>query len=89
MPPTPLKPTAKPKNVLVLCHGNVMRSPLAGAVLSAILGPDRQIQLGGGTPIRVEAQDLVNGGIDQAAFGYYAVNVHDAGGLVLVDDGVV
>lgn len=41
-----------------------------------------------GTPIRVEAQDIARGGIDEGVFGYYAVNVHDADGLVLVDDGV-
>ena len=45
-------------------------------------------ELGGGTPIRVDALDLVNGGVDHAAFGYYVTNVHDASGLVLVDDGI-
>lgn len=30
-----------PPNVLVLCHGNRFRSPLAGAVLSGLLGADR------------------------------------------------
>ena len=45
-------------------------------------------ELGGGTPIRVDALDLVNGGVDHATFGYYVTNVHDASGLVLVDDGI-
>jgi len=45
-------------------------------------------ELGGEAPIRVEAQNVVNGGVDEGVFGYYAVNVHDADGLVLVDDGV-
>jgi hypothetical protein len=35
-----------------------------------------------GSPIRVEAIDLVKGGVDAGAFGYYATVLHDAGGLV-------
>lgn len=38
-----------------------------------------------GSPIRVEAIDVAKGGIDSAIFGYYAVNVHDKGGLALVN----
>ncbi|WP_324650996.1 hypothetical protein [Georgenia sp. H159] len=45
-------------------------------------------ELGGGAPIRVEAQDIAKGGIDEGVFGYYAVNVHDAEGLALVTAGV-
>lgn len=41
MPSIHRKPTLKPPNVLVLCHGNVCRSPLAGAVLARGLGEDR------------------------------------------------
>lgn len=41
-------------------------------------------ELGGDAPIRVEALDVAKGGIDQGVFGYYAVNVHDSGGLALV-----
>ncbi|WP_413450214.1 hypothetical protein AA0Y32_06050 [Georgenia phoenicis] len=41
-------------------------------------------ELGGGAPIRVEAQDIAKGGIDEGVFGYYAVNVHDDEGLALV-----
>lgn len=41
-------------------------------------------ELGGASPVRVEALDIANGGIDEAVFGYMAVNVHDAGGLALV-----
>lgn len=37
-----------------------------------------------GSPIRVEAIDVALGGIDSAVFGYYAVNIHDKGGLALV-----
>jgi hypothetical protein len=38
----------------------------------------------GETPIRVEAPDVANGGIDAGVFGYYATNVHDAAGLAAV-----
>ena len=41
-------------------------------------------ELGGDAPIRVEALDVAKGGIDEGVFGYYAVNVHDSGGLALV-----
>lgn len=41
-------------------------------------------ELGGEAPIRVEALDIAKGGIDEGVFGYYAVNVHDDGGLALV-----
>lgn len=34
------------------------------------------------TPIRVEAENIGQGGIDVGVFGYYAVNVHDASGIV-------
>lgn len=37
-----------------------------------------------GVPIRVEAEDIAKGGIDEGVFGYYAVNVHDSEGLALV-----
>lgn len=38
----------------------------------------------GSTPIRVEAIDVANGGIDAGLFGYYATNIHDEDGLALV-----
>ncbi len=40
-----------------------------------------------GSPIRVEAVDMVKGGIDAGVFGYYAVLIHDAAGIqdVLID----
>jgi hypothetical protein len=37
-----------------------------------------------GAPIRVDALDLVKGGVDKAAFGYLAVNVNDSTALQLV-----
>lgn len=41
-------------------------------------------ELGGESPIRVEAENIALGGIDAGVFGYYAVNVHDEDGLALV-----
>lgn len=41
-------------------------------------------ELGGGAPIRVEAEDIAKGGIDEGVFGYYAVNIHDADALAIV-----
>lgn len=38
-----------------------------------------------GVPIRVEAIDMVNGGIDAGVFGYYATNVHSPGAFVKTD----
>lgn len=40
-----------------------------------------------GSPIRVEAVDMVKGGIDAGVFGYYAMLIHDATGIqdVLID----
>lgn len=35
-----------------------------------------------GSPIRVEAIDMVKGGIDAGVFGYYATVLHDAAGIV-------
>lgn len=43
--------------MLVLCHGNVCRSPLAAAVLRGVLGPDRVRDCGVGcTPGRLAAK---------------------------------
>lgn len=41
----------------------------------------------GGSPIRVQAEHLANGGRDAAVFGYYATLLHDARGIVSVDFG--
>lgn len=42
-------------------------------------------ELGGGTPIRVDALDIANGGIDEGCFGYAHVDIYDNRGLALVD----
>lgn len=38
-----------------------------------------------GVPIRVEAVDMVNGGIDAGVFGYYATNVHSPDAFAYTD----
>lgn len=38
-----------------------------------------------GSPIRVSAQDIVKGGIDEAFFGYYAIETHAASAIQYVD----
>lgn len=43
-------------------------------------------ELPGETPLRVDALNLVNGGVDNAFFGYWTSIVHEAGALALVDD---
>lgn len=42
-------------------------------------------ELGGGAPIRVEAVDMVRGGVDAGVFGYGEVIVHDPRALAIVD----
>ena len=54
-----------------------------GAVLVGIRDAATVHELAG-VPIRVEAEDIAKGGIDQGVFGYYATNVHDPAGLALV-----
>lgn len=42
-------------------------------------------ELGGGTPIRVDALDIAKGGEDHGVFGYLGVNIHREDGLALID----
>jgi hypothetical protein len=56
-----------------------------GEVLVGIRNAATFYELGGGTPIRAEAVDMVNGGIDAGVFGYGGVIVHDSEGLALID----
>lgn len=57
----------------------------AGQVLVGARNAVTVHELGGASPIRVEAENIANGGIDAGVFGYYATNVHNAAGLALVD----
>jgi len=43
-------------------------------------------ELPGASPLRVEAQNLVNGGVDNAFFGYFTSVIHAPEAIVLVDD---
>ena len=59
-----------------------------GTVLVGIKGAVQFFELPG-VPIRVDAINIANGGLDQGLFGYYAEMLHDADGLALVDvDGI-
>lgn len=42
-------------------------------------------ELGGGSPIRVDALDVAKGGEDHGVFGYLGVNIHREDGLALID----
>lgn len=55
-----------------------------GIVTAGLKGAGTFYELGG-SPIRVEALDLVRGGINEAFFGYHATLLHDARGIVKVD----
>lgn len=57
----------------------------AGSVLVGAKAAVTVHELGGGTPIRVEAIDVAKGGIDAGVFGYLAVNIHNEAGLALID----
>lgn len=56
----------------------------AGTVLVGCKAAATVHELGGDAPIRVDAVDMAKGGVDKGVFGYVAVNVHDADGLVKV-----
>lgn len=57
----------------------------AGTVLVGARDAMTVHELGGDAPIRVEAEAISVGGVDEGVFGYLATNVHDADGLVVVD----
>lgn len=56
----------------------------AGQVLVSTKEAATIREYGGGAPIRVEAYNVPNGGVDAAVFGYLSVNVHDERGLSIV-----
>lgn len=61
--------------------------PTAQAPIDGVLVGNRSamtVHELGGSPIRVEALDVANGGVDAGVFGYYATNVHDPEGLAAV-----
>lgn len=42
-------------------------------------------ELGGGTPLRVDAVNIANGGVDEGVFGYALASVEDARGVRIAD----
>lgn len=58
----------------------------AGSVLVTTREAATIHEFGGGAPVRVQALNVANGGVDAAVFGYMAENIHDAGGLALVKE---
>jgi hypothetical protein len=55
-----------------------------GTITAGLTGAATWYELGG-SPIRVEALDLVKGGVDEAFFGYHAELLNDSRGIVKVD----
>jgi len=66
--------------------GAVLSDLAAGHVLVATPNAATVYELPG-SPIRVEAVDMVNGGIDAGVFGYYATIVHKPAGIAVVTVG--
>ena len=66
--------------------GAFLRSPLvpAGKVIMGARPAISFYELGGGSPIRVEALDVAKGGIDSAVFGYVGTLVNRPGGIISV-----
>lgn len=56
----------------------------AGRVLVGCKAAATVLELGGESPVRIDALDLARGGIDKAAFGYLGVSINDAVGLQYV-----
>lgn len=57
----------------------------AGHVIVGAKAAATHYELGGGAPIRVDAINIANGGVDAGVYGYSATMINDADGLVDVD----
>jgi hypothetical protein len=57
-----------------------------GSVVAGVKGAGQFKELAG-SPIRVEAVNIANGGVDGGVFGYYATHLHNARGIVRVNFG--
>ena len=55
----------------------------AGTVLAGVR-PAATVRTLPGSPIRVDAQNLANGGVDEAFFGYWAIEEHHTAGIAKV-----
>lgn len=56
-----------------------------GTVIVGAKSAATHYELGGGAPIRVDAINIANGGVDAGVFGYSGTVINDADGLVSVD----
>lgn len=65
---------------------NFMRSSLVapGAVILGVTQAATFRELGGGSPVRVEALDVARAGVDSAVYGYTATSMDRPGGIVSV-----
>jgi phage head maturation protease len=54
----------------------------AGTVVAGVKNAGTFYELPGSSPVRVEALDIANGGVDEAVFGYWATLLHDSKGIV-------
>jgi hypothetical protein len=73
-------------SLLGVLPGAFLRSPLvpAGAVIMGVRPAMTFRELGGGSPIRVEALDVARGGIDSAVYGYTGISLDRPGGVISV-----
>lgn len=71
--------------------GNFVIQPYSGLVDGTVLVGDRAAATSyelPGSPIRVSAEDLARGGVDEGFFGYAGVVINEPTALALVSDGV-
>ncbi|MEV7972861.1 hypothetical protein [Cellulomonas sp. NPDC089187] len=57
-----------------------------GTALVGIKGTGTLHELGGASPLRVSAEDISHGNLEEALFGYYGLISHDSESLILVQD---
>jgi hypothetical protein len=72
--------------------GNFAIQPYAGLDPGTVLVGDRAAATSyelPGSPIRIEAENLAQGGVDEGFFGYHGVVIDEPKALALVSDGVV
>lgn len=72
--------------------GNFVIQPYSGLDDGTVLVGDRAAATSyelPGSPIRIEAENLAQGGVDEGFFGYHGVVINEPLALALVSDGVV
>jgi hypothetical protein len=71
--------------------GNFTIQPYSGLGAGEVLVGDKAAATSyelPGSPIRVEAENIANGGIDEGFFGYHGVVINEPQALALVSDGI-